>query len=161
MSGESGVVARLAGVIDELVATEPAVVGDGDTVVALHRQLERLGAVTTRATGAFDASGQWQTTGARSAAAWVATRTNMPMPTARRRVRLGRALRHMAAAEAAWLAGDVGDAQVGLLARARTPATASAFDRDEADLVQDARRLRFADFARVIAYWLLRADPDG
>lgn len=161
MSEQGGVVARLAAVLDELVDLDPAVLGDGETVVTLHRQFERLGAVTTRATAAFDASGAWEADGPRSAAAWLAARTHLPLPTARRRVRLGRALRQMAAAERSWLGGDIGDAQVGLLARARTPATATVFARDEADLAHDARRLRFRDFARVMAYWSLRADPDG
>jgi len=67
----------------------------------------------------------------------------------------------MAIVEQAWLAGDIGDAQVGLLSRARTPATEEAFARDEDDLVDYARRLRFRDFARVMAYWRLRADPEG
>lgn len=147
--------------LDELADLDPVVVGDSETVVALHRQLERLGAVTTRATAAFDASGAWEADGARSAAAWVTTRTHLPISTARRRVHLGRALRHMETVEGAWLSGDLGDAQVGLLARARTPATTAVFARDEEGLVDDGRRLRFRDFARMMAYWYLRADPAG
>jgi len=76
-------------------------------------------------------------------------------------VRLGRALRHLPVTEAAWLAGHIGEAQVGLLAKAATPGTAEALARDEALLVSEAMRLRFASFARVVAYWGLRADPDG
>ena len=154
-------VSELSAVVDKLVGLDPATLGDGETVVELHRQLERLTAVTTRATAAFDASGDWQADGARTAGAWVAARCGLPAASARRRLRLGRDLRHMAAVEAAWLAGDIGDAHVGLLSRARTPATAQAFGRDEDMLVGQARRLRFGTFARVLAYWTLRADPDG
>jgi len=39
----------LAAAIDGLCAVEPAVLGDGESMVELHRQLERLAAVTTRA----------------------------------------------------------------------------------------------------------------
>jgi len=161
MSTNATLVDELEAVLDRLTEVDPVVLGDGDTVVELHRELERLTAVVTRATAAFDASAGWAPDGARTTAAWLATRTRLPVSTARRRVRVGRALRHMAIVEQAWLAGDIGDAQVGLLSRARTPATEEAFTRDEDDLVDYARRMRFRDFARVMAYWRLRADPQG
>lgn len=46
---------------------------------------------------------------------------------------------------AAWLAGEVSAAHVGLLVRARNRTTAEALARDEALLVGHARTLRFAD----------------
>jgi hypothetical protein len=104
--------------------------------------LARLEAATTRATAAFDAGGEWASDGARTAAAWVAARCQLPSSSARRRVRLGRALRHLPATEATWLAGEVGEAQVAALARARTPATEEAMARDEEMLVGEAERLR-------------------
>ena len=52
--------AELAAVIDRLCEADPAVLADGDSIVALHRELERLDATVTRATGAFDASGAWE-----------------------------------------------------------------------------------------------------
>src|SRR5438105_12710574 len=123
---------ELAAVVDRIREADPALLADGERIVALHRQLDRLEAAATRATAAFDAGGAWKADGARSAAAWIGTRCNLPMPTARCRVRLGRELRHMPAVEEAWLAGDIGEAHVGLLARARTPATAAeCFARDE------------------------------
>ncbi len=97
----------------------------------------------------------------RSAASYLACLCRLPAATARARVRLGRALRNLRLAEEAWLAGEVGEAQVGLLARARTPATAELMARDEELLVGKARALRFSTFAKVMAYWRLRADPDG
>ena len=83
------------------------------------------------------------------------------MATAGRRVRLGRTLRHLGVAEEAWLDGEMGEAQVGLMARAHKPATAEALARDEAFLVGEAARLPFRFFARAMAYWRLRADADG
>ena len=82
------------------MAVEPTVLGDGEAVVALHRQLERLEAVFTRAVAAFDAGGTWSADGARTAASWVATKCRQPFPAVRHRVRLGRELRHMADTEA-------------------------------------------------------------
>ncbi len=152
---------EVAAAIDTLSKVDPVVLGDGETVLALHRQRERLDAITTRATAAFDASGEWQAAGARSAAAWLTAFSHLPSGTCRREVSLGRALRHMDRVEEAWLAGDIGQAHVALLARARTPVTENDFDRDEKSLVDDAMRLRFSSFARVLAYWMYHADPDG
>lgn len=153
--------AMLCAAVDALVDAEPSSLADGESLVQLGQQLERLTAVVTRATAAFDAAKSWEADGARSAAAWLATRAHLPMATARRRVRLGRQLRCLPAAESAWLAGQVAEAQVGLLARARTPATAEVLARDEGMLVEQASRLRFADFARLLAYWSRWADPSG
>ncbi len=157
----AAVVDSLVSALDGLCAVDAARLGDGETIMALHRQLERLHAVTTRAVAAFDAGGSWEADGARTASAWVAGRCRLPVPSARRRLHLGRALRHMPVAERAWLAGDVGEAQVGLMAGARTPATAACFARDEALLVEQAGTLRYAHFARCLAYWAQLADPDG
>lgn len=161
MSRPSPLVDELTAVVDRMVAAGPSSLADAETVLGLHRQLDRLGAVNTRATAAFDASRAWADDGARSAAAWLATRAQLPPATARRRMRVGRALRSMGIVEGAWLAGDIGDAQVGLLANAHTPATAEVFARDEQALVDDAIRLRFGDFSRVLWYWSYHADADG
>jgi hypothetical protein len=67
----------------------------------------------------------------------------------------------MPVVEAAWLAGDVAGAQVGVLAAARTPATTEVFTRDEPLLVEQASGLRFRPFQRMVAYWSQLADPDG
>jgi len=117
--------------------------------------------VTTRATAAFDAAGEYESDGARSAAAWLYARCRIPQPTARRCVRLGRALRHLPATEAAWVAGDIGGAHVAALASARTTATEELMDRDEQMLVGEAARLRYGSFARVLCYWEQHADPEG
>jgi hypothetical protein len=85
----------------------------------------------------------------------------VPATSARRRVKLGRALREMPAVEAAWLTGDIGEAQVALLASARTAETAECFERDEALLVDHAAKLSYRSFARALAYWEQLADPDG
>jgi hypothetical protein len=147
--------------IDRLCAVDPSTLGDGETIEALHRQLARLEAVVTRAVAAFDASGTWEADGARTAAAWITTRCRVPASTARRRVRLGRDLRHMPTSEAAWVDGEITDAHVSVLSGARTPVTADAFARDETLLVTQATELRFGHFLRAVAYWEQLADPDG
>ena len=150
---------NLAAALDALCHDDPVALADGETIRALHRQLERLNAATTRATAAFDAGRAWEADGARSAAAWVAGRCHLPVTAARRRVQLGRALRNMPSVETAWVAGDIGEAQVGLFAAASAPATGECFDRDEAQMVEQARCLRYHHFARDLAYWRQLADP--
>ena len=152
---------NLAAALDALCQADPALLADGESLVALHRQLERLEAATTRATAAFDAGGTWEADGARSAAAWVATRCHLPVPAARRQVRLGRALRHMPVVASAWVAGDIGAAHVAQLAEARNPATSEGFARDEAMLVSHAATLHYRQFVRTMSYWSQLADPDG
>ena len=147
--------------LDEAVGLDPAALAGAESIVELHRCLARLEAVTTRAAAAFEAGGQWQADGARSAAAWLAVRARVPKTAAGHRVQLGRGLRHLPAAEEAWLAGDVGRAQVAALAGARNARTEDAMARDEEMLVGQAKVLRHDQFVRVLAYWSQHADPDG
>ncbi|MEO6121991.1 MAG: DUF222 domain-containing protein, partial [Acidimicrobiales bacterium] len=108
-------------VLDRLCAADPSTLANEEAVIALHRNLARLEAVTTRATAAFEASGRWQRSGARTAAIWVSIRANLAKAVAKRRVALGRCLRHLPATESAWLAGDINQSHVSALARARNP----------------------------------------
>jgi hypothetical protein len=152
---------ELSGAIDAVCEAEPARLADRESIQDLHRQLERLHAATTRASAAFEAGGTWEADGARSAAAWLATRVRSALPAARRRLRLGRALRHMAHVEAAWLAGEIDATHVAALAAARAPEATQCFARDEAMLVDQAARLSHRHFSRALAYWCQLADPDG
>jgi Domain of unknown function (DUF222)/HNH endonuclease len=151
----------LVSALDALVEADASQLAGGDAVVSLHRQVERLEAVATRAVGAFDRGHDWEVAGARTASSWVAVECSLPVRVARRRVQVGRALRDLPVAEAAWLAGEVSGAAVGLLTDARTEVTAEAMARDEAMLVDHAGRLSHGSFAKALAYWRQRADPDG
>jgi len=147
--------------VDALVAEDPARFSDRESIKDLYRQLSRVEAVTARASGAFDAGRDWEGDRARSAAGWLAGATHIPKAQAQRRVRLGRDLRLMDVVEQAWVAGEIGEAQVNLLARARTPKRAEIFTRDEELLVSHASTLTYGHFCRALAYWCYRADPDG
>ena len=87
MPAVADVVAELDALLDRAGALDPAALADGETLVELQRQANRLEALVTRATAAFDAAKAFDDDGARSGAAWLATRCRMPMVTARRRVR--------------------------------------------------------------------------
>ena len=147
--------------LDALCAEDPARLADRESIKDLYRQLSRAEAVVARASAAFDAGREWDEDRARSAAGWLAASTHVPKTLARRRVSLGRELRQMDVVEKAWLSGEVGEAQVNLLARARTPRRAETFTRDEELLVSQAATLRYGHFCRALAYWCYRADPDG
>ena len=147
--------------VDDLCEADPARLADKEAVKTLHRQLARLDAVTTKATAAYDASGDWEESRARSRAAYLADMANLPLPEARRRISNGRALRHMPLVEEVWLAGDISSAHVATLAGACSEKRRETFARDEKVLLDDAKVLRFGQFWRAVAYWEQLADPDG
>jgi len=155
------VCARLADALDAIVAVDPILLGDGESIMLLHRQLARLEAVVTRAVAAFDTGGEWEQDGARTTAAWIAARCQVPKTAAQARIRLGRELRHLPQVEAAWLAGDIGTAHAERICRARTPVTADVMARDEHVLVDAAVDLPFRQFHQVVTYWEQQADPNG
>ena len=155
------VVRGLTTAIDALCAADPSTLADGESIVALHREPARLQAVLTRATAAYDAGGSWAADGARSSAAWVAVKCGLPLSTARRRVRLGRDLRSMPAAEAAWLAGDIGEAQVSHLAEARTETHRGVLRPGRGDAGRPGQGPALPPLPAGAAYWSQHADPDG
>jgi hypothetical protein len=147
--------------IDRLSGSDPLSYADVESIEILHRQQARLDALVTKATAGFDAAGNWVPDGARNAVAWLTARCRLPKSQARRMVNRGRALRHLPKADQAWSEGQIGGAQVDLLAESRKPATEEALARDEQMLVTQASLLPYAAFARAIAYWKQLADPDG
>ena len=151
----------LTGAIDGLWESGPSAYADGESVEGLCVQLARLDAFVTAVVGAFDANGSWADDGAQTAASWLATRCREPRSQARKRVALARSLTGMPHAAQAWAEGEITGAHVGPLARAHEERTASAFERDEELLVDQARSLSFAAFSRALAYWEQLADPDG
>src|SRR5438874_13239918 len=141
----------LTNAIDTLCAEDPARFGDRESITDLYRQLSRAEGVVARASAAFDAQRDWEGDRARSAAGWLAAKTHVPKAQAQRRVRLARSLRFMDLVGRAWLAGDIGETQVSLIARARTPQRAETLTRDEDLLVSPAAALRYGHFARALA----------
>lgn len=99
--GGAGAAGGLVGAADRLVAEEA--VGDGEYLALLCKQRARLDARIALETAAFDASGAWADDGARTAATWVARRCRLPKAEAKAQVRLGRHLRHLPVARAAFL----------------------------------------------------------
>ena len=162
MRSPAEVMTALHAALDDLAGVDRADLAGADAVELLHRELHRLEAVTTRAVAAFDAAGSWEPGRARSAAAWLVRRCRLPRPLARRRVRLGRVLRHMPEVESAWLSGDVGEAQVAVLAAARTPRRPRCSPVTRRSWWGTPRRPDLdRDLVRVVDVWSQLADPDG
>ncbi len=108
----------------------------------------------------WDARTVWAGDGARSGAGWLASHTTASRPAAASMIRVGRALTSMPLVAAAFEAGEVGVAQVRLLVSARADAP-DVFARHEELLVDEARRLRVDELARVLEFWRSHANPDG
>ena len=147
--------------LDELIESGAANYGDCESIEALHQMQARFDFFVTEATAAFEVGEEWAADGAKTAASWLATRCRVARPAAKRRVRLGRTLRHLPAVAEAWRQGTIGTAQAEAIAKARRHRTEAAMARDEEMLVAQAKDLGFEDFTRVLDYWQQLADPDG
>jgi hypothetical protein len=152
---------NFAAALDELIESGPANYGDGASIVELHQLQSRLDSFVTEATAAFEVGEEWAADGAKTAASWIATRCRVARPSVKRRVRLGRTLRHLPEVAQAWREGTIGSDQARAIASARRHRTEAAMARDEEMLVSQAKELGFEDFNRVLEYWKQLADPDG
>jgi hypothetical protein len=147
--------------LEALVASGAENYGDCASMEELYRQLSRFESFVTEATAAFEVGEEWAADGAKTAPAWIATRCRLPRSAARRRVRLGRNLRHLPECAEAWRDGRIGSEQARAIAAARRHRTEAAMARDEEMLVEQAAQMGFEDFYRALSYWKQLADPDG
>jgi hypothetical protein len=152
---------NFADALEALVASGAANYGDCGSIEELHQQLARFESFVTEATAAFEAGEEWAADGAKTAASWLASRCRVSRRTAKRRVRLGRTLRHLPECAQAWRDGAIGVDQAQAIASARRHRTESSMARDEAMLVAQAKEMGFEDFNRALDYWEQLADPDG
>jgi Domain of unknown function (DUF222) len=153
--------AALEEAVDRLVDCDPASLGDADSVLCLLRQVQRLEAVTTGAVGAFEASGDWKESGARTAASFLAVRSRLPQKRCASRVGRARRLADLPRTKEAWRGGELSVDHVDCLLAARNRRTCQVFDRDEEVLVGMATSLRFDQFLAALRHWEYLADPDG
>jgi hypothetical protein len=147
--------------LEALIASGAANYGDGASMERLHHLEARFDSFVTEATAAFEAGEEWAADGAKTAASWLSSRCSLPRAAAKRRVRLGRSLRHLPAVAQAWRAGAIGEDAAQAIASARRHRTEASMARDEEMLVAQASDLGFEDFVRALAYWKQLADPDG
>lgn len=115
---------------------------------------------------AVEADGRWAAGGAdRTLPGWAARREGVSFGAARRELALGRTLGQLATARAAVVSGEITAshadvlAQVALSSPARQAALGSDLpDRNEAFLVERARRLPADDFRRLVNRWAVAVD---
>ena len=150
-----------ADALEALIASDAANYGDGESMEKLHHLEARFESFMTEATSAFEAGEHWAAEGAKTAASWIASRCRVPRAAAKRRVRLGRTLRHLPAVAGAWREGAIGEDAAKAIASARRHRTEAAMARDEEMLVDQASDMGFEDFARALEYWKQLADPEG
>src|SRR3984957_9245077 len=147
--------------LEAVMAAGASKYADGESVERLYRIAARLDSVLTEATAAFEVGEEWAAEGAKTASAWIASRCRVPRSAAKRRVRLGRTLRHLPECARAWRDGDIGVDAAQAIASARRHRTEASMSRDESMLVAQAAGMGFEDFYRALAYWKQLADPDG
>jgi hypothetical protein len=147
--------------LESLIASGASNYGDCDSIEALHLCRARFDAFITEATAAFEVGEEWAADGAKTAASWISSRCGTSRAAAKRRVRLGRSLRHLPHVAEAWREGSIGEDQARAMASARRHRTEGSMARDEEMLVSQAKELGFEDFHRVLEYWKQLADPDG
>src|ERR1700734_3933501 len=152
---------NFADALEALIESGAENYGDGESIEALHQMQTRLDSFVTEACAAFEVGEEWAVDGAKTAASWIATRCRVARRAAKRRVRLGRTLRHLPEVAQAWRQGTIGSDQAGAIAAARRHRTEASMARDEAMLVAQAKEMGFEDFTRVLEYWKQLADPDG
>jgi hypothetical protein len=151
----------LSEVIDQLVSSEAASHGDGESLVELLGQLNRLEAFVTNAASSFESSGEWERDGAKNATTWLSVKCRMRKSDARRIFRRGRDLRHLRGFSQGWSSGEITGSHIDAIAGLRRPDTEEALERDEEMLLEHAKKLRFDSFVSALNYWEQLADPDG
>src|SRR5580692_6169965 len=118
--------------LDALVASDAANYGDGDSMERLNRLQSRFDSFITEATAAFESGEEWAADGAKTAASWLSARCRVSRAGAKRRVRLGRTLRHRRVGSGAWREGSIGGEEARAIASARRWGREAPMDRDEA-----------------------------
>jgi hypothetical protein len=147
-----------------LLGRDPGALDDDelrDHVRALVRLQARVDAAVLAATGEFDQRAAYLADGMVNTRAWLAHHCGVARTVAGSILWLARRVRYMPVFAAALSQGTITFQHARVMARALSPRTLDAFGRDEAALAGHAAALEVDDFARVVARWVLVADPDG
>jgi hypothetical protein len=152
---------KLTEAIDVLLAEGVDAHRDGASLETLLCQHARLESVLSKAATQYDESRDWAFDGAKNATAWLTRKCRLPRGVATRMFRRGRHLRQLPAIAEAYAEGEINTGHVDALVAVNTPWTEELLARDERVLVTKAKRLRFDQFVKAVAYWEQLADPDG
>lgn len=155
--------ARLHEAIDLVAGIDvselPTAEGLGELLEELTRCTRRLDFEFHRLLRSFEARGDHEPLGYRTAKQWCRDRLRVPDASAATSLRVGRVLVEMPAVSARWACGDVGAEHAAAIASVRTEDTREAFGEWEGWLAQQAVDLDMRGLRRVLARWRLKVDP--
>jgi hypothetical protein len=126
---------NLEDALEALITSGAENYGDCESMEKLHFLEARFDSFMTEAIAAFEKGEHWAADGAKTASAWISTQCRVPRAAARRRVRLGRTLRHLPHVAEAWREGAIGEDAARAIASARRHRTEASMARDEEMLV--------------------------
>jgi hypothetical protein len=155
--------AALHGAIDALAAVELSGLADDDLhalVIAVQRERARLGVVAASLLDRWDTRRIWASDGSRNAAGRLSRETACSAASAGVEMRRARHQRTLPATTAAIARGELSLDHLDLMGRANQAHRGAHFARDEAFLVEQCTRLRFAPAVRMVGYWCRRVDAD-
>ena len=150
----------LQAVLSELEAVDPDELSDAALhrlVIGLQVESAQLAAQRARLVSAWDARRAWADDGSKAAWGRLAREARLSARTAKAEVGRGKKLRTMPVTAAALASGALSVDQVDLLTAANQRDVSKLFERDEAMLVGEVRKLRYGDGRRAIDYWIERA----
>ena len=157
-------VTRLHEAVDGLAREDLKLVpasGLGDDLRGLRSAIERMEAEFSRRLERFDRNQGYVPSGYCSAAGWLNDECRMTRSTAWERVRQARRLAELPATAAAFAAGDVNLAHVGVITRSAEQVGCEALRDAEPVLLEAARRLDARQLRYVTAQLRHCLDPDG
>lgn len=155
--------ARANDALDELLALDPDDLTDGELdalLAAAIRLGHRTDALARRLAPSWERRALWAVGRVRNAVGRLAARVNVPRREAARVLTQGRQLLAMPEAAAALAAGEISIDHVDRLAACTARRRLECYQRDEVDLVERARTMRFTPFAKHAAYWRNRTDAE-
>src|SRR5262249_40966500 len=134
--------------IDAFLNVDPDALSDDEldaALVAARKEASRLAAGIARLATAWTARGVWTRDGSRSSWSRFARDTGTSATTAQRELRRAEHLQSIPATGAALAEGSLSTDKADLLAKALEPGVEELFGAEEATLVDDIKRMRFAD----------------
>ena len=160
----SGVVEKLRGIIDLVVAIDPAELSDvalAGGLVTLRREIDRLEAAFARSAHAGHARGVGRVDGAASTAAWLRHRTGMREGDAKAAIECGAVSGLLSATGEAWRAGEIPSGAVRTIVAARVDGHDDRLRACEDVFLDLARAGDLRNLRRATAHFRNMARADG
>lgn len=159
------VVVAACDAVDAVVRTLAWTVDPNECAAAVEGVVglrDRVDALIARFMVQADRCGVPRSIGVRTPTQFVGATTSADPASVRLALARGKWLRGFPSFEAAFEAGEIGGSHLDLIRRmADGPRTHGLLVGDQDFFVTSARECSFADFKKVVGYWLITVDPDG